>query len=115
MTMKNLWATHDFWTQKRTARQRSLRPKETVLARQLFQQPAKAGDVNLRRALCQAATVIMHRGRATWLRTWAAKIARRRGPKRAMVVLARRIAVILHRIWKDDTEIRFDVPVLHAE
>ena len=32
----------------------------------------KAGDVNLRRALCQAATVMMHRGRATWLRTWAA-------------------------------------------
>jgi transposase len=29
----------------------------------------KAGDVNLRRALCQAATVMMHRGRSTWLRT----------------------------------------------
>ena len=37
----------------------------------------KAGDVNLRRALCQAATVMMHRGRATWLRTWAAQVARR--------------------------------------
>jgi transposase len=35
----------------------------------------KAGDVNLRRALCQAATVMMHRGRATWLRTWAAQLA----------------------------------------
>lgn len=58
----------------------------------------KAGDVNLRRALCQAATVMMHRGRATWLRTWAAKLARRRGTKRAMVALARRIAVILHRM-----------------
>nr|WP_265508574.1 IS110 family transposase [Paracoccus rhizosphaerae] len=31
-----------------------------------------AGDVNLRRALCQAATVMMHRDRSTWLRTWAA-------------------------------------------
>lgn len=29
----------------------------------------KAGDVNLRRALCQAA-VMMHRGRATWLRAY---------------------------------------------
>ena len=74
----------------------------------------KAGDVNLRRALCQAATVMMHRGRATWLRTWAAKLARRRGAKRAMVALARRIAVILHRMWKDDTDFRFDIPVLHA-
>ena len=74
----------------------------------------KAGDVNLRRALCQAATVMMHRGRASWLRTWAAKLARRRGAKRAMVALARRIAVILHRMWKDDTDFRFDIPVLHA-
>ena len=74
----------------------------------------KAGDVNLRRALCQAATVMMHCGRATWLRTWAAKLARRRGAKRAMVALARRIAVILHRMWKDDTDFRFDIPVLHA-
>jgi len=30
----------------------------------------KAGDVNLRRALCQAATVMMNGGRSTWLRTW---------------------------------------------
>ncbi|MCG7522557.1 IS110 family transposase [Ruegeria sp. Ofav3-42] len=31
---------------------------------------SKAGDVNLRRALCQAANVMMNRGRSTWLRTW---------------------------------------------
>ncbi len=74
----------------------------------------KAGDVNLRRALCQAATVMMHHGRASWLRTWAAKLARRRGAKRAMVALARRIAVILHRMWKDDTDFHFDIPLLHA-
>ena len=74
----------------------------------------KAGDVNLRRALRQAATVMMHPGRATWLRAWAAKIARQRGVKRAMVALARRIAVILHHMWKDDTDFRFDIPVLHA-
>ena len=74
----------------------------------------KAGHVNLRRALCQAATVMMHRGRTSWQRTWAAKIARRRGAKRAMVALAWRIAVILHRMWKDDTDLLFDIPVLHA-
>lgn len=60
---------------------------------------ATPSDVNLRHALCQAATVMMYRGRATWLRTWGAKLARRRGAKRAMVALARRIAVILHRMW----------------
>ncbi|GAB5463257.1 IS110 family RNA-guided transposase [Hoeflea alexandrii] len=63
----------------------------------------KAGDVNLRRALCQAATVMMNRGRSTWLRTWGAQLAQRRGRKIAMVALARRIAVILHRIWIDNT------------
>ena len=66
----------------------------------------KAGDVNLRRALCQAATVMMNRGRSTWLRTWAAQVARRRGRRRAMVALARRIGVILHRMWVDGTAFR---------
>ena len=74
----------------------------------------KAGDVNLRRALCQAATVTMHRGRSTWLRTWAAQVARRRGAKRAMVALARRIGVILHRMWVDDTDFRSDIAVSHT-
>lgn len=74
----------------------------------------KAGDVNLRRALCQAATVMMHRGRSTWLRTWAAQVARRRGAKRAMVALARRIGVILHRMWVNDTDFQSDIAVPHA-
>ena len=70
----------------------------------------KAGDVNLRRALCQAATVMMNRGRSTWLRTWAAQVARRRGRRRAMVALARRIGVILHRMWIDGTAFRSEGP-----
>ncbi len=74
----------------------------------------KAGDVNLRRALCHAATVMMHRGRSTWLRTWAAQVARRRGTKRAMVALTRRIGVVLHRMWVDDTEFRPDSAVPYA-
>ena len=90
----------------------------------------KAGDINLRRALCQAAIVMMSEegqktvqwtvfptigGRASWVRTWAAKIARRRGAKRALVALARRIAMILHRMWKDDIDSRFDTLVIHAD
>ena len=35
------------------------------------------------------------------------KIARRRGPKKAIVALARRLAVIMHRIWVDGTEFRW--------
>jgi len=57
---------------------------------------------------------MLHRGRSTWLRTWAAQVARRRGGKRAMVALARRIGVILHRMWVDDTDFRSDIAVAHA-
>ena len=74
----------------------------------------RAGDANLRRALCQAASVMMNRGRSTWLRTWAARVARRRGIKRAMVALARRIGTILHRMWVDRTEFRIDQSPNHA-
>jgi hypothetical protein len=32
------------------------------------------------------------------------KIAKRRGMKRAIVAVARRMAVVMHRIWVDGTE-----------
>ena len=32
------------------------------------------------------------------------KVARHRGMKKAIVALARRLAVIMHRIWVDGTE-----------
>ena len=70
----------------------------------------RAGDANLRRALCQAATVMMNRGRASWLRSWAAQVAKRRGRKRGMVALARRIGSVLHRMWRDDTVFQLDAP-----
>jgi hypothetical protein len=34
----------------------------------------------------------------SWLKAWAMQIATRRGMKKAIVALARRLAVILHRI-----------------
>jgi transposase len=35
------------------------------------------------------------------------QIAKRRGMKKAIVALARRLAVIMHRIWVDGTEFRW--------
>ena len=35
------------------------------------------------------------------------QIAKRRGLKRAIVALARRLAVIMHRLWVDGTEFRW--------
>ena len=40
----------------------------------------------------------------SWLKAWAMKIARHRGIKKAIVALARRLAVVVHRIWVDGTK-----------
>lgn len=75
--------------------------------RDIIGQITRAGDVMLRTALYQAATVMLNRGRANWLTAWALRVAGRRGKKRATVALARRIGVVLHRMWSDGTEFRF--------
>ena len=38
---------------------------------------------------------------------WAMQIARRRGMKKAIVALARRLAMIMHRLWIEGTEFRW--------
>jgi transposase len=50
----------------------------------------------------------------SWLKAWAMQIARRRGKKKAIVALARRLAVIMHRIWLDGTEFRWTRDVATA-
>jgi hypothetical protein len=44
--------------------------------------------------------------RASSLKTlaWAMNVAKRRGRQKAIVALARRLAVIMHRIWCNGTE-----------
>ena len=41
------------------------------------------------------------------LRAWGMRIAKHRGMARARVAVARKLAVILHRMWSDHTEFRF--------
>ena len=67
----------------------------------------KAGDAGLRTALYQAATVMLNRAGPNWLKAWALRLAKLRGKKRATIALARRIGVVLHRMWRDGTEFRF--------
>jgi hypothetical protein len=50
----------------------------------------------------------------SWLKAWAMQIAWRRGMKKAIVALARRLAVIMHRIWVDGTEFRWTREVVAA-
>jgi transposase len=61
---------------------------------------SKCGDRMLLHLLYEAASALMTRTRK-WsrLRAWGVAIAKRRGIKRATVAVARKLAVIMHRIW----------------
>jgi transposase len=64
----------------------------------------KIGDAGVRTALYEAANVILTRPvKGSGLKSWAVKLARRAGMKKAKVALARKLAVILHRMWIDGT------------
>ena len=62
----------------------------------------------MRTMLYEAAQIMLTRtNKWSWLKAWAMQIARRRGMKKAIVALARRLAVIMHRIWVDGTEFQW--------
>ena len=72
---------------------------------------SKCGDAMVRTALFEAAQVMLTRTiRWSWLKAWGMKIARHRGMKRAIVAVARRMAVIMHRMWADGSEFRWTNP-----
>ena len=58
----------------------------------------------MRVMLYEAAQAMMRSKKWSWLKAWAMQIARRRGMRKAIVALARRLAVIMHRMWVDGTE-----------
>ena len=65
---------------------------------------SKCGDEMMRVMLYEAAQILLMRSTQwSWLKAWAMQIARRRGMKKAVVALARRLAVVMHRIWVDGT------------
>ena len=68
---------------------------------------SRCGDEMMRVMLYEAAQSMLHSKKWSWLKAWAMQIARRRGKKKAIVALARRLAVIMHRIWVDGTEFRW--------
>src|SRR4249919_1157965 len=69
---------------------------------------SRCGDEMMRAMLYEAAHIMLVRStKWSWLKAWAMQIAKRRGLKKAVVALARRLAVIMHRIWVDGTEFRW--------
>jgi transposase len=69
---------------------------------------SKVGDVTVRTALYEAANVMLsHPVRFSALKAWALRVAARQGMKKAKVALARKLAVVLHRMWVDGTSFRW--------
>src|SRR5882762_6053190 len=70
---------------------------------------SKCGDALLRTMLYEAAQVLLtHSGKWSWLKAWGVRVAQRRGMRRAIVAVARRLAVVLHRMWVDGSEFRWN-------
>ena len=65
---------------------------------------SKIGDVSVRTALYEAANVILTRPvKGSTLKSWAMRLAKRAGMRKAKVALARKLAVVLHRMLVDGT------------
>jgi transposase len=76
---------------------------------------SRCGDEMMRMMLYEAAqSMLVRAAKWSWLKAWAMKIARHRGMKKAIVALARRLAVIMHRIWVDGTDFRWTREVVAA-
>jgi transposase len=69
---------------------------------------SRVGDEMVRTALYEAANVLLSRvTRFSALKRWGLEVAKRRGLKRAKVAVARKLAVILHRMWIDGSTFRW--------
>ncbi|RWR25695.1 IS110 family transposase [Sinirhodobacter populi] len=70
---------------------------------------SKAGDPEVRTALYAAANAMMMRAVASsGIKSWGLRLTRRKGRRRALVAVARKLAVVMHRMWTDGTEFRRD-------
>jgi transposase len=69
---------------------------------------SKCGDGEVRTVLYEAASAMLVRSQQ-WcsVQAWGLKIAKKRGHKRAVVAVARKLAVVMHRMWLDGSEFRF--------
>jgi transposase len=74
---------------------------------------SRCGDALTRSYLYEAANVMLTRSRGSNpLKAWGLKLAKRAGWKKARVALARKMAVVLHCMWRDGTD--FGAPKVKA-
>ena len=69
---------------------------------------SRCGDASVRFTLYTAAKAVLTSS-SKWssLKSWGMKLAKTRGHRRAVIAVARKLAVILHRMWIDDTQFRW--------
>lgn len=69
---------------------------------------SKTGDRMLRSALYEAANILLVRvKRPCALQAWGRRMAETKGHKRARVAVARKLAVLLHSLWLNESEFRW--------
>ena len=70
---------------------------------------SKAGDRDVRATLYAAANALLMRTMAgSQIKSWGMRLMRTKGRRRAVVAVARKLAVLLHRMWIDGSEFRQD-------
>lgn len=66
---------------------------------------SKTGDPLMRTTLYQALLALLTREkRWSTLKAWSMAVAKRRGLRRAIVAVARKRAIFMHRIWAESTD-----------
>lgn len=71
---------------------------------------SKAGDRDVRATLYAAANALLMRTMAgSPIKSWGMRLMRTKGRRRTVVAVARKLAVLLHRMWMDGTEFRSGV------
>ncbi len=69
---------------------------------------SKAGDADVRAILYTAANALMSRTqRWSALKAWGMRLQRTKGRRRALVAVARKLAVIMHRMWMDGSKFQW--------
>ena len=76
---------------------------------------SRCGDREVRCTLYTAANVLLTRS-SKWspLKAWGMKLVKTRGHRRAVIAVARKLAVILHRMWLDDVPFHWSTEVARS-
>jgi transposase len=76
---------------------------------------SKCGDAMVRALLFESAKGLLSRSaRPSALKTWGEALSKRIGPKKATMAVARKLAVILHRMWTTGTTFQWNAEAAPA-